>query len=115
MEANCSYEVGYSSLSASMNFDEIAASHLHDSNSAILMNKHGESAKAKKFGAVSTCYPQKEGAGRGDTAAFNHPFGADIEERTSSPGVTGGRCVCVGSVGQLIKIAMLRVKNALPF
>jgi preprotein translocase subunit Sss1 len=28
---------------------------------------------------------------------------------------TGLSLTCVGSVGQLIKIAMLRVKNALPF
>jgi hypothetical protein len=30
------------------------------------MNKHGDSAKAKKPGTISTCFPQKEGAGGGD-------------------------------------------------
>jgi hypothetical protein len=44
MEANCSYYIGYSSLSASMNLDETEASQLDNSSSAILMNKHGDSA-----------------------------------------------------------------------
>jgi hypothetical protein len=65
MEANCGYYVGYSSVSASMNSDETAASKLSNSSSAIQMNKHGDSALAKKPGTISTCFPQKEGPGRG--------------------------------------------------
>jgi hypothetical protein len=44
IEANCSYEVGYSLLSASTNLDETAASQLNNSSSPILMNKRGDGA-----------------------------------------------------------------------
>jgi hypothetical protein len=44
VETNCNYEVGYSSLSASTNLDETAASKLNNSSSPILMNKHRDSA-----------------------------------------------------------------------
>jgi hypothetical protein len=44
VETNCSYYVGYSSISASTNLDETAASQLNNSSSPILMNKNGDSA-----------------------------------------------------------------------
>jgi hypothetical protein len=42
-------------------------------------------------------------------------FVSVIQNRDTNQEVYKARYVFVGSVGQLIKIAMLRVKNALPF
>jgi hypothetical protein len=48
------------------------------------MNKLGDSAEAKKPGTISTSFPQKEGAGGGDTPGFNYPSWAIYREQIFS-------------------------------
>jgi hypothetical protein len=75
------------------------------------------------FSAEVNPSPGQVGVEMGRSAAVQTRSGSTTEEieakvsrikssKTSAAFFTRG---CVGSVGQLIKIAMLRVKNALPF